>query len=128
MSLISHLDEEQTVLTTLTLSDMPHCTINSKLAEKARQSILHDRDDSQGRLRRRSSRSMNLSGQLDSLSSGRRCLFSHRVWPDCQLSEHDRLLLDANKYSWPVQSGREEGQKAPENRRRARPQRDLLPV
>ena len=50
MSMLSILEEE-TCLSTMTFSDMPHYTIDPRLAEKARQSILYDRDDSFGRAR-----------------------------------------------------------------------------
>lgn len=33
-----------------TLADLPHFTVNSKLAEKSRQDALYDRYDSNGRL------------------------------------------------------------------------------
>lgn len=66
-SVISYLD----TLTTMTLSDMPHCTINSRLAERARQSILYDRDDSLGRLEsvKQSDQRVNFADRVESVNS-----------------------------------------------------------
>lgn len=48
-SLFSQLQGEQCMTTTMTLSDIPHCTVSNKLAERVRQHMLYDRDDSLGR-------------------------------------------------------------------------------
>lgn len=54
-------------MTTMTLSDMPHCTIKSRLADRARQSILYDRDVSTRR-----ENVGQFSDQVDSITDARR--------------------------------------------------------